>query len=341
MDWVWGVELGWTGLASRARLTNRPVCPSINPPHTSTQRPGAAAPAAYEPPKGDLYAKRAHTDRIKFHPSTPLTNRPRPQSSPRIQPGNGFCPYTPYVFGALEAQPPNAPTTSNNPPPPPLLLLGLKHAAPVYPGGSALLGPEDGEDRLPRDGVLRVLIGKNSEAARGLAGHVISTPRFLDSGAGAASGNGEAGAAAARVCGSEAYQGYIAFFPAPEDEGALGALGGLGLGTGVGTSGGDWREVGVGGAGAYARSGGGGGGGGGVRTWMPLTRRGFNKAQIDWMKLVGSYTPQDVVDSMEAGYTVVDVMDDVEENIRLQGGGGGGGGGGGKPDPFLDQFGKR
>lgn len=74
---------------------------------------------------------------------------------------------------------------------------------------------------------------------------------------------------------------------------------------------------------------------------MPLTRRGFNKAQIDWMKLVGSYTPQDVVDSMEAGYTVVDVMDDVEENIRLQGGGGGGGGGGGKPDPFLDQFGKR
>ncbi len=146
-------------------------------------------------------------------------------TSTYLQAGSGgFCPYTPAVFDALEAQAGGTgPSTSaaasssrasgsgssSSRPPPPLLLLGLTGAEAISPGATAELTPADlsggggganGNGSGSDNTVTRLLLGKGSEAARAVMGHF-----------GIARGAAPE-AVVAGICRNE-YQGFIAVFP--------------------------------------------------------------------------------------------------------------------------------
>lgn len=130
---------------------------------------------------------------------------PATHNTPTQANNGGFCPYVAPLFNALEAQ--STATGASSSPTIPLLLLGLTSDAPIYPGHSGTLVLFGSPATDGNSGVTRLLLGKGSEAARGVLGHC------------ACPDAGPLRAKAADVTGGK-YQGFIAVFPSGENGGA-------------------------------------------------------------------------------------------------------------------------
>jgi hypothetical protein len=191
-------------------LTDSCVALPSKPP----QEPASASPL-YQLPAETLVVKESSAHKVRQRavlilgrivlwsqsPRSNLTGRRLSLSSPTNSTqasSNGFCPYAATVLESLEKQPSAASVGAAAAPSnaPPLLLLGLKGDEPVFPGCTGELTPYEGTNPT---GITRLLLGKSSEAARGVMGHFAMAPDAASE------------AVKAAVCGNT-YQGFIAIF---------------------------------------------------------------------------------------------------------------------------------